>query len=257
MKRSVGVLFTLLCLLTFTIPGCKKTDDGPYYAPADYFRAETGKYIIYQLDSTRFANYGQDKVVTSYQAKDVVENISTDLLGRPAYLIQRYLRGINSTSESDWHENIAYLITIDSSNTTLEVLENNLRYVKLQGPLRSGHTWLGNGYLPDDPFSVYEFSAAVNIPYWNYSIDESYETLDILGKTYDNVVTVTQIDDSSNVPILNKQMIAQKMKWTEQYAKNIGLISKEVILWEYQPEVNNADGYTTGFGIKLTILDHN
>jgi len=38
----------------------------------------------------------------------------------------------------------------------------------------------------------------------------------------------------------------------EKYAKNIGLVYKELIMWEYQPSRGK-----TGFGIKMWMIDHN
>jgi len=44
----------------------------------------------------------------------------------------------------------------------------------------------------------------------------------------------------------------------EQYAKNIGLVYKELIMWDYQPNTGGVGGaYKTGFGIKMWMIDHN
>jgi hypothetical protein len=257
MKRCFGLLQGLsFLLLLAAINGCeKKTDDTVYDKPADYFQLKTGKYVIYRLDSTRFVNFGQDEVVVSYQAKDVVEGLTTDLLGRPAWRVVRYLRDINSTNDNDWREEIDYEVV--PGDNYLEVYENNLRFIKLHGPVKEGHNWIGNGYLPDEPFSNYEFSAAVNIQFWDYTYEETNATLELNGKTYDSTITITQIDDSSNVPILDPGVIAQKTIWTEKYAKNIGLVYKNVVIWEYQPPTGTDQGRRVGFGIRLSIIDHN
>jgi DNA modification methylase len=39
----------------------------------------------------------------------------------------------------------------------------------------------------------------------------------------------------------------------EKYANGIGLVYKEMIMWDYQP----SSASKTGFGIKLTMIDHN
>jgi hypothetical protein len=70
-------------------------------------------------------------------------------------------------------------------------------------------------------------------------------------------VYVVQAADSSNVPIEFPDGLAYKNYWVEQYAKNIGLIYKEVSMWEYQPPNSGNPGFISGFGIKLTIIDHN
>ncbi|MEQ1676792.1 MAG: hypothetical protein ABL876_08830 [Chitinophagaceae bacterium] len=44
----------------------------------------------------------------------------------------------------------------------------------------------------------------------------------------------------------------------EKYAKNVGMVFKEFILWEYQPNTGGQGGpYTTGFGIRMSMIDHN
>jgi hypothetical protein len=257
MKRSFGLLYWLPCLLVLlALGGCEKEKDNRVYdAPATFFPSQIGKYIRYQLDSTRIVNFGQDKEVVSYQAKDVVEGTSTDLLGRPCLRVVRYLRPLNSTNEQDWVTNISYEII--PGDNYVEVYENNLRFVKMQGPVKDGRSWIGNGYLPDEPFSKYEFSAAMNIKSWEYAFEEVNASEEFNSKTYDSTVTITQIDDSSNIPVDNPFKPGQRLKWVEKYAKNIGLIYKDVIILEYQPETSSEDAYTTGFGIRLTILDHN
>jgi hypothetical protein len=79
----------------------------------------------------------------------------------------------------------------------------------------------------------------------------------INNQSYDSTITITQINDSSNVPVINPSVIGQKMRWIEKYAKNVGLVYKDVLIWEYQPPTGNLDPYRTGFGLRLTILDHN
>jgi hypothetical protein len=68
---------------------------------------------------------------------------------------------------------------------------------------------------------------------------------------------VLQVADSSNVPIEFPDGLAYKNYWIEQYAKNVGLIYKEVVMWEYQPPNSGNPGFTSGFGLKMTIIDHN
>lgn len=256
MKKCFTLIQWCSCLLFLAVlNSCeKKTDNTVYDKPAAYAQLEQGKYIIYRLDSLRFVNYGLDELIVSYQAKDVVEGVTTDQLGRQAWRVQRYLRDINSTNEDDWKANIDYEIV--PGDNYLEVYENNLRFIKLQSPMKEGFSWTGNGYLPDEPFNQYEFTAAMNIHLWDYTYEEAGISVELNGKNYDSTVTVSQIQDSSNVPILNPDMIAQKTVWVEKYAKNIGLIYKEVAIWEYQPPVT-SDGQRVGFGIRLTILDHN
>jgi hypothetical protein len=42
----------------------------------------------------------------------------------------------------------------------------------------------------------------------------------------------------------------------EKYAKNIGLVTRDFILWEYQPP-SSEPAHFTGFGIKMWMINHN
>jgi hypothetical protein len=44
--------------------------------------------------------------------------------------------------------------------------------------------------------------------------------------------------------------------YQEQYAKGIGMITQELIMYEFQPNPNGTP-YSIGFGVKRTILEHN
>ncbi len=129
--------------------------------------------------------------------------------------------------------------------------------MKMQGPVKDGRSWIGNGYLPDEPFAKYEFTAAMNIKSWEYAFENVDASEVINSTTYDSTVTITQIDDSTNFPVDNPFKTGQKLRWIEKYAKNIGLIYKEAIILEYQPQTTTEDAYTTGFGLKMTITGHN
>lgn len=253
---NIYVTLTGILLCSMIWAACeKKNDDFTSDAVGDYMNLQIGKYVIYRLDSTRFVNFGQEDTVVSYQAKDVVEAAITDNLGRPGWRVVRYLRDTASTNDADWASTLTYQVIPSREN--IEVNESNLRYVKLVIPVVEGYTWKGNGYLPESPYQdLYEFSNDADIQTWDYTYSNVNALLTINNKDYDSTITVTQMDDSTNLPIISG-IPASQTRWIEKYAKHIGLISKEVIMWEYQPPTNTSAGYRHGFGIKLTILDHN
>lgn len=256
MKRSATLLSLCSLLALFiALNGCEKEkDDTQYEVPTDYMQLEIGKYIIYRLDSLKFANFGVDEVTTSYQAKEIVEGTGTDMLGRPSWRIQRYLRSLNSTNEADWKESVAYEVI--KGDNIIEVYEGNLRFVKLQAPVKEGRSFIGNNYLPLDPYNQFEFTVTQNMEFWDYKYEE-FGAADLNGKAYDNTITVNQINDSSDVPVIDVQRPGSKTVWIEKYAKNIGLIYRDVALWEYQPPVGSEPGKKIGFGLRMSILDHN
>jgi hypothetical protein len=187
--------------------------------------------------------------VVRYQAKEVVEDSLTDNLGRPAFRIVRYLRNINSTSELDWSPSIAYQVI--PTRGSLEVVETNFRYVKLALPIEEGFSWKGNRFLPTEPYEdMFAFNNDNNIDTWDYTYEDVGATLKINNTDYDNTISIKQVQDS----VIIEDGLSNVSYWIEKYAKNIGLVYKEVRIWEEQPA---TPSYRHGFGIKMTILDHN
>jgi len=217
---------------------------------------QTGKYIHYRLDSTVFIDFGQRDTVVSYDAKDVVDGEVTDNLGRPTFRIIRYLRDVNSTDENDYFPKLTYFVT--ASRESIEVQEENLKFQKLRLPVNNGFSWHGNSFLPASPyFELYQFSNDEDISLWDYTYMNVNEQITINDNTFDSTVTVQQVADSSNVPIEFPEGLAYRNYWTETYAKNVGLVYKEVVMWEYQPPNSGNPGFRSGFGIKMSIIDHN
>ena len=256
MKRP-STLFSGFLALAALLAACKKeTATFNSDQPADYFSLQPGKYIIYDLDSIRFTNFGQADTVIHYQAKDLVDTLITDNLQRPSWRVIRYLRDAQSTSEADWKASMTY--SIIPGNQSVEVVENNLRFLKVQLPITQGFTWHGNSYLPASPFeSQYPFSNDEDIQFWDYDYAATRESVMVNDQTFDNTITISQVADSVNVPIEVPEMYAYRNHWTEQYAKGIGLIYREVSMWEYQPPNGPYPGYRVGFGINMRIREHN
>ena len=255
MKNCITSLTVCVIIVSFLFTaGCSKKDTAQSEPVQDYLNLQVGKYIVYRLDSTLWINFGQQDTVISYQAKDIVDGTVTDALGRPGVRIVRYLRGLNSTNENDWEPKLTYFVI--PTTQTVEMIENNLRFVKLNDPLWDGHTWRGNGFLPTDCYSQFAFSNDGNMIDWDYTYEEVGSALHIGNTDYDNTITVLQADEEDNVN--DPTSIGWKNYWVEKYQKGLGLVYKEVLMWEHQPPTSQSTtGYTTGFGIKLTILSHN
>jgi len=257
MKNRPGLVWFLALVVIIT--SCKKST---YTYPANpltnyFLPLQVGKYAIYRLDSVNFYYYGQLDTVSSYLAKDSVEKTSMDNSGRPIWLVTRYLSDTLGTS---WVTSQTYTVT--PSVQTLEVVENNLRFIKLAFPMDEGFSWTGNTYLPDNPyqdFFTYSDDANVSMGLWNYSYQKVNTPISLSGKTYDSTVTVSQINDSINVPILIDTAFASRTYWSETYAKHIGLVYRHTEMWEYQPPTPNGtqQAYKIGFQMTMKLLDHN
>ena len=255
MKKILGYTLTLFCVVLFY--SCNKKDTSLNSVQLiEYMPLQTGKFIHYRLDSMRFIDFGQRDTVVSYDAKDVVDGELTDNLGKQTFRVVRYLRDISSTNDEDYSVKLTYFIT--PTRESVELQEENLKFQKLRLPVNNGFNWHGNSFLPAAPYyQIYQFSNDEDISVWDYTYTNVNEQVTINDNTYDSTVTVLQVADSSNVPIEFPDGLAYRNYWTETYAKNVGLIYKEVVMWEYQPPNSGNPGFRSGFGIKLTIIDHN
>ncbi len=146
-----------------------------------------GNYIIYRMDSLKFFNVGSQDTIISYQAKEVVEDSITDNLGRPSYRVIRYLSDTNEIA--DWTPSIAYMVT--PLRDSVEVVENNLRFIKMVTPVQDGVTWLGNIYMDTK-------SDTSPVPYmdgWNYTYANTGQPFNVLAGTIPVSVTVNEADE--------------------------------------------------------------
>ncbi|HSQ44595.1 MAG TPA: hypothetical protein VLM16_06335 [Ginsengibacter sp.] len=244
-KYFIGLFFISLFFIS-----CKKEKDSfSSESVNDYFPLQVGKYITYQLDSTLFINFGQKDTVVSYQVQDKVDAQVTDNLGRQAYRIIRYIR---KDSSKDWVPNNTFMAV--ATFNSLEYIENNLRFLKLEIPVKQGFSWKGNSYI--DTYSIN--SDLKYMDDWDYVYDSVDVPLTINSINIDSTVKVTERDEFlGQDPSIPGTQYAEKTYALEKYGKGIGLIYREFLHWEYQGGETGVPGYFVGYGIKLSILDHN
>jgi len=341
MRRSLP--FLIPAFVAFIFFTCTKKTENYQSAPlSDYYPLQVGKYITYRVDSTVFSNFGRTTQIHSYQVKHSIEALLTDNLGRPAYRVFRYIRDTAGTQP--WVPNGSYFITpLDQS---IEVIENNLRVIKMHLPVKAGFSWKGNSYLPYDAYvAFYSFSNDEGMSLWDFGYTGVDEPLTINGNSFSKVTTVAQVNDDyvpdTIIASNNKLTIPDKTnivwakgvgtdtitilpptpssvenifsvynrtsrplklddivtpagynrtyrysnnQWTypldslghccdmsvstgaayasinygiEKFAVNLGLVYREFIMWEFQPTYIADDGFKVGFGIKMTVIDHN
>jgi hypothetical protein len=246
---------SLLTILIVSLFSCSEKEEFVTESLAEYLPLEPGKYITYRLDSLVFTNFQRDVETHSYQVKHVVDTIVTDAMGQPSYRVYRFIRDAAGTG--NWASNGSYYVTPLADQ--VEVVENNLRFIKLHAPIREGNGWLGNRFLPTDPYGSlgYNFGNDDNMKNWEYRYDLFEPTFSYNGEDYTDVYTVEQEDDLQNVPIADPASIAFKTRSVEKYAKNIGLVYRQHEIWEYQPNTSGPDPYYVGFGITMWMIDHN
>jgi hypothetical protein len=241
--------FRLYCffILMTLIFGCNKSNPLQTDTPADYYPMHLGRYIIYRMDSLKYINVGSSDTLISYLAKEVVEDSITDNLGRPSFRVTRYLS--DTTGTGQWVPSIAYMVT--PLGTSVEVVENNLRFIKLVTPVQDYLSWLGNSYIDTQ-------SDISQVPYldgWNYTYDSTGLPYITLGGVVPQAVVVHEDDDVSG---LADGSYTQTIFSEEVYGKGIGPIYRKFLYSVYQsPNVQYPAGATIGYGLTFNMLSHN
>lgn len=240
-----------LILISFLFSSCKKeTEKFVSTEVTDYYPLEIGKYITYDLDSTvYYINFGQQASVINYQVQDRVDAEISDNQGRPAYRILRFIR---KDASQQWVPNNTFMV-VPTANS-IEFIENNLRYLKLEQPVKQDFSWKGNSFI--DTYSNY-----TDVKYledWDYVYDSINVPLIINSLAIDSTIKVFERDEFlGQDPSIPGTQYAEKNYAVEKYGKGIGLIYREFLHWEYQGTQPGRPAYYVGYGVKLSIIDHN
>lgn len=242
-------LFLLLILIAAVIfNACKKSTDTLAIASvSEYYPLQVGKYITYNLDSTIFINFGTAQAIVSYQVKHQVDALITDNLGRPAYRIIRFIR---KTAANPWVPDNTFMAV--RTDFAVEFIENNMRFLKLKAPVRNGYTWKGNTYIDTRSLN----STVKYLDDWDYTYD-SVNVKQTLGSfILDSTLKVDQRNETIGNP-RDPNSYSEINFGAEKYAKGLGLVYRNFLHIEYQPPTPGNGGYRQGYGVKMTMIDHN
>lgn len=206
MRTLLHPLF-IICILASVWHGCKKDEEVDTDIGWGYFPAEIGHWVIYEVDSTVYDAFTGDTFYYRYQVKELLESEFIDNEGRPSIRVERYRRNYDSLVPYDsipWYLSRVYAFT--RTNGWAEKLEENERFIRLAFPVEEGKSWNGNAYN--------------TIGEWNYKYKDVDESYSIASFNLDSTLRVEQKNEIN--------MISHRT-YTERYAKNIGMIEKNVI----------------------------
>lgn len=248
MKRVTAGAVLVMIMALFVI-GCKKeTETLDSASIQDYFPLQVGRTFIYRMDSTVIFGFGTSLVTHSYHAKDSIQAIFTDNLGRPSYRIFRYIR--DTTGTKSWVFSNTFAATY--ADQTMEYVENNLRFVKLHLPIKENYSWYGHAYI-DTHTDATRFLDKTNG--WDYTYTNVGDPYKVLDSTYSNTVTVAQNDETSPPGPFNPASFQERTYGQEVYAKGVGLVYKEFLYWTWQT-TPNGHYQDDSRGIKLRLISY-
>jgi hypothetical protein len=206
---------TVFAFLLFLISACDQVDETPIETPGpEYFPLETGRYIVYNVDSTNILLNAAS--THTFQLRLSVGTSFANGEGNTTYVIQRHKR---ADATSPWMP--AGTWTAWKSIRQAVVSEGTTSYVKLQFPLSVGTGWDGN---------------ALNTKGGDENCGDNTMQCDRYEVTEtDPDVLVIQNNDPD--------VLIRKDIRVEKYRKDVGLVYKEIEVLEYC----NDDCFGTGF----------
>jgi len=202
-------------LLILILTACGSEDPISTEIGINYFPLRTGSQWIYQVEETVINQSVEEKTIYELRIT-VVDSIKNDQ-GAYAYIFNRATR---TAAESPW-QSVGTWSAFVNKNQVIQN-ESNINFVKMIFPLFSGSRWDGNQYnnLPDNG-NLFNGQGSET-----YALTELDDPM-ILSTGLEFQQTSTIIQNNFLDPIVGTD------QRQEVYARDVGLIFKEVIQLEY------------------------
>jgi hypothetical protein len=210
-----------LGLIVLLVASCKKSKpEDPADIGYDYYPGKVGSYVVYDVDSISYTQLPAiDTLYYKFQIKESIDTLFYDQQNRPTLKIIRYRKNYDPNvpySQLSWV--LQDVWTANLNSTSVQVVEENVRYTKLIFPVRKSATWNGNAHN--------------TIGEWEYKYSEVDQAATVGGIAFSKTLKVTQ---KNFISAINKQV------YLERYAKGAGLIYKLIEDYDYQDGSGNAN----------------
>jgi len=248
-------LFPILILVTLF--SCKEeADDFTFELGREYFPLEVGKFWIYQVDSTVYDPDGTGINLlesTTFFKEEIIEKLE-NFDSTEVYKAERYER---KNQNDPWE--LTRVFTLERSDRFAYRNENNIRLVSLTFPVKRTADWTATKHF--DPLIIIPIAGESVQVYkdWDSEVEEVGEEETING--FDFEITSVLHENNDNNPFERRYVF-------EKFAKNVGLVSREMLILDSQycnqePVPDDCDFLTweekgeKGFLLTQTILDYN
>lgn len=237
--------YVLFCIIFSLVISCDNVTEefDEEILGYDYFPVATGKTWTYLSDSVIIRSGGLRRDSLRSFIKEEIGEGYKDAEGKVVYKIFRYYR----KKESDpWQNQNTWTVQIDQNRAIRT--EENLKFIKLVFPFSKGLRWDGNAFLDTD---IKVLAGDENIqPYknWKYRIEDTASDITYKGQKI-KALKVNLVSDTSIIDLRNV---------VEHYAKGIGLVKKEMAIFDTntsQPNVSWNIKAQKGFSHTLTLID--
>lgn len=246
-------IITLLMLALF-FSSCEETvgDIDIDYGYA-YFPLEIGKFVEFKVDSIIYdpSALGIDIDTTHSFVKEELVDKNINDEGNEVYTIHRSWK----SNATDTYQ-VMDVWTVHRTSTQSVRTEENLPFINLVFPIRSGRSWDGTTFIDQ---STIVFIAGETMEFfksWDSYVKAIDREVTYNGLTFNDVVEVSHADSEN---LIEKRCVI------EQYAKGIGLIFKSQMILDTQcnGDLTACDDIPweikaeKGIILEQSILDHN
>ncbi len=238
----------------FTLISCKKTsyvEDislGYEYQPS----STIGNWWEYKQDSIIYSDNTSPIEIDTFTSylRYVFESTYLDASGDENIRVELYKK---QHPQDPWH--LVEIGSVKYNKTSYQTYFNDLRFINLVFPIRKGLEWQGNQYLD-----------VINEPTLEYLDRNRYDwtyrcNLDIQGLQlpygYDG--SITYYSDVVEVIQIDEENLFEKKYANEIYAKNVGLIYKEMLILNTQAPPSSEsflERAESGFILKMQLVKH-
>lgn len=203
--KSVLVIFSGFLFLMFACAKKKIPADSGVLG-LDYYPTNSGKFVIYDVDSIVYTDLPKDTLRYKYRIKEKLADSFTDNEGKPAIRLERYIKRYNPVKSYDsipW--TMLEVWMVNAGQTSIQVRESNVRFTKLIFPIQEKADWNGNA------------NNTLGELLYNFDYIDKPETINKV--TLEKVLLVKQKDYRTAI---SYQYSAEK------YAKGVGLVYREI-----------------------------
>jgi hypothetical protein len=217
---------------------------------AEYMPLTIGKYFVYRVDSIQYDTMNGSGVVVDTQKlyyKDVVSDTFRNKEKQLVYTVDHFEK--KSLNASFQLKNVFFLYY---ANNQAYRMEDNIEKVVFPTPFSKPINW--NAFSTANAFTKLEIKGETLEPYsdkWNFSLISLNIPEVIEGKQY---ADIARFDGKTNTSNTQRFRLS-----VEKYAKNIGLVYKEIRILDTEiiDKIDWEKKAQKGFILKQYLIEHN
>lgn len=212
----------------------------------NYQPSDLGHWVSYSVDSIIYNDVTSPPTIieSNYFIKEELDTTFLDASGQENIIINQYKK-YNESDPWQLYEVGSFKVGSDDFQRYF----NDLRFINLIFPTRDTKEWQGNVFLNVDNEPTLEYFDDDKYD-WTYSYAEIDVPMQIGAFSLDSCLTVIQIDEEN---------LFEKKFSKETYARNIGMVSKELIILYTQAPPSGATFFEraeSGFILRYTLKDY-